>query len=537
MRTPQELKLPRKFKTWRLGQGEIIEKITQAPEKIFLLDAPVGTGKTVIGIAVHQSRVLSKAGREVLARLSGKSEGEYEHRCIFVTRTKQLQNQLLEEFQGARTMVGRNNYPCLKHEENFPEYTAEDCTGDCDQESKCPYYVEKRLALKAPLAVLNTSYFLAEANGPGMFSGANLLIIDECDQLENELLNYIQLRVTTKQLGRLGLEPPTDPHSLQGWLAWSDSVSFKINEYISGLGSQLNLIDENNWTDIEITMHKQANRLRNFRDKLATFVHEVNDTWIFSEEKDKEEIVWVFKPVTVSAYAERYIWCHAKKFLIMSGTILDPEIMVNDLGIEDWAYDRTSCPFPLVNRPIYYIPKVNLTHKNMNIELPRLARSVKEIIDHYPNDKVLVHTTSFAIQQYLKNNLNSQRIISHTTQDRNEMLKLFKAYTEPLVMLSPSFDRGVSLDDDFCRCIVICKVPYPSLVDPQVKARMKMPGGERWYLLKATQTIMQMSGRAVRNMDDWAHCYILDKQFGSLFSQMERYIPQWWKASIKMISD
>lgn len=531
MKTPQELKLPQKFKTWRPGQGEIIEKIAHAPAKVFLLDAPVGTGKTVIGIAVHQSRVLSKAGREVLARLSGKSEREYEHRCIYITRTKQLQSQLLEEFQRARTMVGRNNYPCLKHERDFPEYTAEDCTGDCDRKSECPYYVDKRLALKAPLAVLNTSYFLAEANGPGLFSGANLLIIDEVDVLENELLNHIQLRVTARQLDRLGLELPVDSHSLQGWLVWADDISFKINEHINSLGSQLALIDEENWTDVEITIHRQANRLKNFRDKLARFVYEVNDTWIFSEEKDKDEIVWVFKPVTVSSYAEQYLWRHAKSFLGMSGTILDPEIMANDLGIEEWAYDRTSCPFPLVNRPIYYTPKVNLTYKNMNIELPKLAQAVKEIIGQYPNDKVLVHTTSFVIQHYLKNNLN-KRVISHTTQDRNEMLELFKAYTEPLVMLSPSFDRGVSLDDDFCRCIIICKVPYLSLADPQVKARMRMPGGERWYLLKAAQTIMQMSGRGVRSVADYCDTWILDRQFGFLLNRVERYLPQWWKEAI-----
>lgn len=533
MKTPQELKLPKRFKSWRPGQGEIIEKIAHAPEKVFLLDAPMGTGKTVVGIAVHQSRTLNKVGRECLARLSGKSEREYEHRCIYITRTKQLQNQLLEEFPGARTMVGRNNYPCLLHKKEFPEYTAEDCTGECVHKSECPYYVDKHLALQAPLAVLNTSYFLTEANGPGMFSGANLLIIDEIDVMENELLNHIQLRVTTRQLNGLRLELPADPHSLQGWLVWSDSISFKINEYLDRFGSQLILIDETNWTDVEITLHKQANRLKNFRNKLATFVSEVNDTWIFSEERDKEETAWVFKPVTVSTYAAKYLWRHAENFLGMSGTILDPETMASDLGIEDWAYDRTNCPFPLVNRPIYYIPKVNLTHKNMNIELPKLAQAVKEIIDRYPNDKILVHTTSFAIQQYLKNNLNSRRIISHTTQDRNEMLELFKAYTEPVVMLSPSFDRGVSLDNDFCRCVIICKCPYLSLADPQVKARLRMPGGERWYLLKTAQTIMQMSGRGVRNDIDHCDTVILDKQFGSLFSRMQRYFPQWWKEAIQ----
>ena len=42
--------------------------------------------------------------------------------------------------------------------------------------------------------------------------------------------------------------------------------------------------------------------------------------------------------------------------------------------------------------------------------------------------------------------------------------------------------------------------------DPQVRARMKLPGGDRWYLLKAIQTIIQMSGRGVRSELDYCDC-------------------------------
>ena len=87
MKTPRQLNLPKKFQDWWPGQGELVEEISGSLSKVFLLDSPPGTGKTVVGIAVHQSRVLTTAGKEVLARLADKSPSEFTHKCIFVTQT------------------------------------------------------------------------------------------------------------------------------------------------------------------------------------------------------------------------------------------------------------------------------------------------------------------------------------------------------------------------------------------------------------------------------------------------------------------
>lgn len=540
MRTPQDLKLPAKFKSWRPGQAELIEQIAESQAKIFLLDSPTGTGKSVVAISVHQSRVLSKNAMMVLARLSGKTTQEtarqFEHRCIYVTRTKQLQDQILFEFSWAKTIKGRNNYPCLKHPKDFPGFTAEDCTktedNPCDLRPGCPYYVEKQLALESPLAVLNTSYFLAETNGPGQFSGANLVILDEIDTIEAELMNQIQLKVTTKQLKQFNLEPPKDT-TLQGWMIWADA--FTAYSEVTRWQEYLDATPESQWSDVELGLHKRLNKLKGFQAKVATFVREVNENWIFSEEEEDGETTWVFKPVLVREYAESYLWKHGKRFLGMSGTILCPQVMADDLGITDWDYARTDCPFPLKNRLIYYQPVVNLTNKTMQDELPNLALEVSRLLDRYPNEKMLIHTTSFLIRDYLMKNIDNTRLMSHDSRNRGEKLEEFKGSPDPLVMVSPSFDRGVDLVDDLCRCIIICKVPYLNLINPQVKARMRMPGGELWYGIKAAQTIMQMTGRGVRSDSDYCDCYILDRQFGLLMSRLGKYLPQWWKDAIRRL--
>ena len=539
MKTPRELNLPKRFTAWRPGQGELVEKIAHSQEKFFLLDAPTGTGKSLIGIAVHKSRLAGKSEREVLARLSGKSESEFKDRCIYITRTKQLQDQILHEFPSARTLKGRNNYPCAKHPEEFPEYTAADCTTsdhhNCSGKDKkplnCLYYSAKREAVKAPLAILNSSYYLTEVNGPGQFEDADLVIIDEIDSMEGDLMNHIQLQVTTTQLNRYNLDLPKDPHSLEGWMSWASMV--EIAPVLERMTKQLTLIPEDHWTDVEIKLNRQTNQLHNFQMKLADFQMEVDDTWLFSEVQREKDTVFTFKPAQVRNYADRYLWKHGKSFLGMSSTILDPEIMTNDMGIKDWAYANSECPFPLHHRPIYYNPVVNLTRRTMDTELPKLARAIMDIMNAYPKDKILVHTTSFSIRDYLLRTLPTQnRLTSHNTANREQMLSHFKRSRAPLVMLSPSFDRGVDLRDDFCRCVIICKVPYISMGDPQVKARMKLPGGDRWYLLKAIQSIIQMSGRGVRSELDYCDTYILDRQFGSLRQRMGKAFPSWWLSAL-----
>ncbi|GAJ06264.1 unnamed protein product, partial [marine sediment metagenome] len=95
--TPQELGLPEKFKDWWPGQWETIAEVSLSPQKVYFLDAPTGVGKTVVGVGVH--------------RLS-------EKKCIYITRTKQLQSQV--DFPGiVKVVMGRENYPCLKHPDDF----------------------------------------------------------------------------------------------------------------------------------------------------------------------------------------------------------------------------------------------------------------------------------------------------------------------------------------------------------------------------------------------------------------------------------
>jgi len=520
---PQELGLPKKFKAWRNGQEEVIKEAASCAKYAYLLDAPTGVGKSIIGIAIH--------------KLTGKQ-------CVYITRTKQLQNQIMLEFPGiAVQLKGRNNYPCAL----YPKLTAEDCPGKCNK--ICAYQTAKLKAIMSPLVVLNVSYYLHEANGPSAFSGRKLLIIDEVDSIESELMNFIQFSVSQRALTRLKIRPPDNPQDRQSWLVWGDNIVPELTAMIGKLDLQL---VRHPWSDVEIGLNKQMQQLIRFRNKVRYFMKEFNEAWTFSFIEDffKRGIgqavmsrltgsYWqaVFKPVLVSEYADKYLWQHTEQVIGMSGTILNPDIMTRDIKLADWDYKKLPSPFPVANRPIYYDPVVNLTMATMDRELPILRQRVRQLIDQYPNDKVLVHTTSYKIRDYLLGNLGTFRLITHEQEDRDEQLEEFKRSREPLVMLSPSFDRGVDLPNESCRCIIVCKVPYPYLGDKQIKARTELPGGNQWYSFKAIQTIIQMTGRGVRSNNDYCDSWILDRQFGRLLIKMINNFPQWWLDALKRVKE
>jgi Rad3-related DNA helicase len=514
------LGLPEKYSDWRDDQWTAVNAITKSDKPFFLADLPTGVGKSLIGVGAH--KILNR-------------------RTIYLCGTKQLQDQLMRDFGDmAVTLKGRANYPCAIRESEFPDVSCEDCSvrdpRRCDHYGQCQYYQQKELAAVAPLAVLNNAYFLNEANGfSSVFSGAGLLIADEVDALDNALLGYVELRITSKQLDRYGLQPPDHPDVKESWLSWIDGAVDSLDENSNSIGTILNRqSDFKKWGKAQLENNRLKKSMEKLRDKLAFIQSEVDWSWIFYSQSKNGQTEWVFKPVNVGKYAKRYLWDHAEFKVGMSGTIFSPDITCRELGIDNCDYMRCDSPFPVENRPIYFKPVVSLSRNTMFDALPVLRDEIDRDLLRYPDRKVLIHTVSYEIRNYLMQGLSCQeRLMTHESGTRELALEEFKKSRAPSVMLSPSFDRGVDLrEEDNCGCQMICKMPYLSLGDPQVSAKVKTPGGWTWYALKAVQTLGQMTGRSVRSTTQKCDTIIYDGQFSRLRAQMKDTIPPWWQSAI-----
>jgi len=340
-------------------------------------------------------------------------------------------------------------------------------------------------------------------------------------------MSFVDVLVTQKQLDRLEIEPPKYKTKFESWVDWAKEAVGILKPRLASIQNEL----EGSWATTDFALMKEEKELSRLLSKLTFFVREVDKNWVWYPQQDQ----WSFKPVWVSKYAENAFWKHTKKVLMMSATILDYMQVSRNVGLDvnKVSYKALPSPFPKENRPVYLDYAALVTNKTMREALPSLVEKVRAIMQQHPDDHILVHCVTYKIMDYMRQFLDKKRIMTHSTFDRTQVLEAFKRSREPKVLLSPSMDRGVDLPGDECRVVVIAKVPYGDLGDPQISKRVHASkDGNTWYAHKAVSKIIQMAGRAVRSKDDWASTYILDEKFDDLYRDYKKMFPSWFKEAI-----
>lgn len=505
--------LPEWVEELRPHQIQAVEEIADAYSRgasVVMLDAPTGSGKTLIA--------------EMVRRYMRK-------RALYVCSSKTLQDQFMRDFDYAAVLKGRSNYPTMT--KPFPEYTAADCTKQskggecywCPNVHECAYERAKAAALRNHLTVINTSYLLAEANYVGNMRGRGLVVIDECDVLERELMGFVELNIGERTLRSLRVDEPKKGSHKTTIAAWmEEELQPAIKRELGKMGLGL--------TDVrEIRRRASLESLLSFtRMRLAEIV---TDNWI----RDNDAGPMVMKPVRVDGYGEKVLWQHGQRWLLMSATIISPDELAESLGLGDreWEVVKVPMTFPVESRRIHVAPVADMAYTERETSWPIMARAIERILERHPDERILVHSVSYKFTKYLCTALRSPRVVSYTSAEgRAGALADFLSRPNG-VLIASSFDRGVDLRGDECRVVVVPKMPYPSLADTQVSARRHQPGGKMWYTVQAVRTLIQMTGRATRSMDDWSVTYILDKSFMSnIWRQHKVLLPGWWKEALDM---
>lgn len=313
-----EFSLPEWVKEFRPHQVDAITDVVDAfdaGEDIVILNAPTGSGKTLIAETVRQLMNVQYTA--------------------YVCSDKSLQDQFLNDFPYARVLKGRANYPTQY--KPFPDITCGDCTGKnclwCDGAHTCPYTRAKIDAMAASLAVVNTSYFLAECNGyRSSLTGRDLVIVDECDLLEQELMRTVEFRISNRRLQMLDIEPPKKGVHKATLVGWMEEVVGVMGEWLK---------KNRGWAKGE-----SIPRMRTYNSMLRG-LDSAERVWedIAAEEPGpmqnwvRDEDDWrggfVLKPVKVDRFGKSMLWRHGKKWLLMSATVVSPDQMVESLGVEE----------------------------------------------------------------------------------------------------------------------------------------------------------------------------------------------------------
>lgn len=489
---------------WNRNQSAVFEEICarfDEGNELVVLDNPCGGGKSLLGYMTRE--YLNVPG-------------------YYLVGTKGLQDQI-ESTLGLPTIKGRANYTPngVTPTSHWSDPTCADCdkdadTGQCSfciDSGDCPYTVTKFIASMHEFPVANYSYAFGEWSNPmSPFSGRGLVVCDEADTIADELLSHVSVEISPRMQQRLNLDRPALKTVESAWVEWFSYAVPHIQEKYAQMprGSLENKRRRK-------TIANLIGRLRSIRDNPEGWVYEYANDFIS------------FKPVTVDHLAPSVLWKHGERFLCMSGSGGSPEQFVEDLGFEgQWAPVFAPSTFPVTNRPIYVCPSARMTRKTEQLEWPKMAKALLAVIDMHPDDKILVHTHSYALTKFLYNTYvesleedQPSRVECYLAAEKKDSaVKWFEA-TDNAVLLAPSLDRGYDHSDiDIC---VICKVPSPYLGSKQVQKRLRETrGGQIWYANETVKTLTQMYGRVMRSEHDSGTTIVLDEMFSSFYSRWKR---------------
>lgn len=438
-----------------------------------------------------------------------------------------------------------------------------------ERENGCPYKKNRDYALSKSHTVLTvqmalTIFTYLKDQTPGIEPRA-LLVVDECSELEEELIRFYETSIKTRRILRLvdddnffvvknaeGLDHPDKleldkPKNLQEGIAWLTEVGHRL-AVAWGTLSNIQTEDARERSSKIMSMIQQIKcTLGAHTDKLPMAL-EVEDDDSF---RGSECYVIRIRPLEARGLFDRVLGSMADHCIFTSATT-GPSMLFRSTHAMARAvrYVEVGTPFPAKNRPIFAVKVAELNRVNFNRNIAKVADSVVRVATNqtgregswfnHKDQKGIVHTYTYAvmtevIKAFERAGMGNRLMkLSGSGPQRLEALNLFKESTEPKILISPSAMLGLSLDDDLARWQVIVKMPYAYLGDPSVKHRMDIIEG--WYPWQTSKNLIQSFGRIIRSRVDWGVTYVLDSCFFNHWRYNQEHFPDYIRQAIRFIN-
>lgn len=502
--------------------------------KYFLLNLPTGVGKSHLGLMIcdwYLTNVNPKGNIDI------------------ITNNKLLEDQYVEMYSSIYDLKGRANYHCHVYNVNCAEGLEFDKLNKnkkhCDD---CPFIVAKRRYQNNQISLTNFYLYVIQQMYMGNTQDsrhANMLIIDEAHSFEEVMSNSISINLTNRIIHSLQLTDENellkkfvDINNLDDYIDFIDIFKSSINSTLNELKKEMKIEEGNN---VSSAILKRIYKLNNAVMKLDTFKNEYEANMrnfimecSFSE-KTKEKIVSI-EPIWADEYLYKHIYKKYDMIFFMSGTILNKAIFcrTNGLNVDETVYYSIPSPFPVKNRPFYYMPRGKMSYKEKVDTFKRFVPEIKGLMDKYKGHKGIIHTNSFEFANWVKEQIKNKRFIFHDDGDKMEKVALHKRDTGDSVIVSPSVNTGMDFAQDYFQ--IILKVPFPSIASKKMKLKMQQyPEIYDYYTVAA---LLQTYGRIYRSKTDVGDTIMLDSCFDMLLHKQSSKIlfPQWFLDAIIRIS-
>ena len=543
---------------FREGQREVIEAICnhyiEDPQGTIILDAPTGSGKSLI--AMWSAHVLKELG----------------NRGYLVTSDLMLQDQYEEDFKRLKlnwpSIRGVDNYNCNVNDLPFS-------LADCKMKGigyeaaeklpcwgTCGYLQGRKRAKELPVALFNYSYYLIQRNyvedkmqeqdREVPFPIRDFVFFDEAHKVDSIVQSHFSPRIdrtTTK-------------------------IFKEVNKFIQKQAISAAWVSENRIEDIVDRLMREddhqelMSHIREFRG-IAVVYRKVRsaalkqsksrfkggdvpkDWQTFFGRLDRLKDIWckfddyhdIIKELGMDAIVidrketETKFLCLEEAMMIdkflqkksgfkvfMSATLGDIRSYAKHTKMGNAKVIRMSNNFDYKKSPVVFINRHKLSFREREQNLPHVVKTLDKILEKHKGQSGIIHAGSYNFTNYI--NQHSKHSFDFITYDlAKERQGAIRNFNEQdgKILMGPSLLEGLDLKDDKSRFQIFFKVPYPSLGDPLVKA--KMSAFPDWYDWKTGIAIQQGAGRSVRSKDDWAVTYILDACFRSLINKKGLFPP------------
>ncbi len=260
-----------------------------------------------------------------------------------------------------------------------------------------------------------------------------------------------------------------------------------------------------------------------------------------SIKNNTKEIVVTYNCAKEDYMCFNYLLNTSNNRVLLSATVGLKQPFDENLGVrftEEESYlKKIPSTFDFSRSPIYYYSKYKLSYtekaESLKYLKPMLYRLLIEKCSQY---KGIIQTASYDLaKEFVKDapyELKGRLLLYSDSSEKTRLIKKHERSTNT-ILIGPSLSEGIDLPGDLCRFIIILKVPYASLKDKLVKAKMKL--FPHWYKSDASNSIIQGIGRGNRSKNDWCVTYIVDGCFGQLYAATKEQYSKELQERIKII--
>lgn len=553
---------------FRPQQREVILDMIRAydedPNGVFLLDAPTGSGKSVI--AMMFSDFMNHRGQRGYVLASDLSLHEQ-----YIKDFRRLQNWNWGNIKGI------DNYECDVNGEKFS-------IGHCASRGmsyeqaeklecfkKCGYLQARKKAIRAPLSLLTYPYALIQRNyveqqqqgtGKGVpFPQRDFVICDEAHKLLDIVQNHFSPIITddiqnkVQKILDLMVEnslpaPKIDLVKFDKLvkLIFSDENEVSLLEHLTKLVEQLSLIVKANERTREVMAEefgeneltsdlKQLFRLTDWcKDchcKFEDYVKILNMVGVQKMIKNPSDKHIVFNCIDEYYLLQRHFYNRFGFKVLMTATMGNPRDFMRNHGLKNAKYFKMDSHFVWEKSPIIFYPGKKLSARHLEENIDWAIEKTTELLESHKDHRGIIHTGSYELGERVWSKLPREirkRVLTYKgSEEKDKIIKKLKKNPNT-VLMGPSLLEGLNLADDDSRFQIFLKVPYPHLGDKYVKA--KLEDSQKWYNWKTSISVLQGVGRSIRTPEDWAVTYLLDGNFADLLKAAGDQFPPEFKSRL-----